>query len=122
MCIVCNQKEALKVVEQGFELMAGALAEMLNIIERVKGTGFVLGDAEERARVAAALLLSGDLDTEAQPDMFAASQQAPAGVPADIWAAMPDEVRGLLLDAQSKGANVQVIKLSDIISEPETKH
>lgn len=44
------------------------------------------------------------------------------GDPAEIWQAMPPEVRALMLAAQESGGKVQVVKLSDILGEPETKH
>lgn len=71
--------EALEVLEQGVESLALSLCEVLQVIDRVKSTGFVLGDSEQQAVVRARALLDGGDDTGVQPDLFAACQQPENG-------------------------------------------
>lgn len=53
----------------------------------------------------------------------AADEPAPEGMPADVWAALPANLRDVINRATMNGAKLQVVNLSDIMAdESVTKH
>lgn len=118
MCIVCQGKEVAKFQEQAIEALAKSLEEMVDLVKRYCPCA-VPSEAGKLAR-AEGLLTDGFDPVPADPEER--SQGAPRGIPEPVWAAMPDGLRAVILAAEQLGGEVQVVKLSDILEEVETKH
>ena len=116
MCIVCKMKEA-GISEGALELVE-ALAEFAtvtaNALARCKAEGAELQTEEELALLGLATMF------EAAP---AANEPAPEGFTAEMWAAIPANLRDIISRVTANGGKVQVMSLSDIMAdESTTKH
>lgn len=51
------------------------------------------------------------------------AEEAPEGLPVEVWQAMPPELREIIRGAITKGAKLQVVSLSDMMADESiTKH
>jgi len=114
MCIICKIKEA-GISEEALE-MVETLAEFAvvtsNGLVRLKSEGALLTAEEELG------LMAGQ-------SMFerASKEEAPEGMPPDLWESMPPELRRIVQAAITNGGKLQVVNLSDIMpDESTTKH
>ena len=118
MCIICKIKQA-GISEEGLE-MVEALAEFAavaaNAIARLKAEQSALLNAEEELGLLAGRVM---FEQRVSPE----AEEAPEGLPVEVWQAMPPELREVIRGAITNGAKLQVISLSDMIAdESATKH
>lgn len=123
MCIVCKTKELAVLQVESVEALADTVGELLAVLDRVKGTGFVFGDGESAAMARAVALLRAD---DAPPADSAASgpADAPEGIPPALWASVPPDVQTQLREAVALGAKLQIVSAEDMMNELNnaTKH
>lgn len=117
MCIICKMKQA-GISEEALE-MVEALAEFAvvaaNGLARLKAEGAILNAEEELGLLAGRVMFEQRVSPEAE--------EAPEGLPVEIWQAMPPELREVIRGAITNGAKLQVISLSDMMAdESATKH
>lgn len=116
MCIICEMREA-GASEEALEL-AAALADfavtVANGLARLKTEeGALLTAEEELALLSGRALFEGDDKDEA----------APEGVPGEVWASAPPQLRAIIKAAITNGGSVQVVSLSDMMpDESITRH
>lgn len=114
MCIICKMREA-GASEEALKI-ANDLAEIAvvaaNGLARLKAEQGALLNAEEEMALLAAAALFGQED-----------EPAPDGVPVEVWASAPPQLRAIIRAAITNGGSVQVVPLSDIMGgESATKH
>ena len=114
MCIVCKMREA-GASEEALQL-ASDLAEIAvfasNSLARLKAQGAKLTDEEEMALLAAQMLFGKDED-----------EAAPEGVPGEVWASAPPQLRAIIRASITNGGSVQVVSLSDMMADESiTRH
>ena len=112
MCIICKIKQA-GISEEALE-MVEALGKFAvvsaKLIARLKAEQSASLNAEEE------LALLGLATMFEMPP-------APEGMPADVWAALPANLRDVINRATTNGAKLQVISLQDMrADESITKH
>lgn len=114
MCIICQMREA-GASEEVLEL-AEVLAELsvtaANGLNRLKAQGALLTAEEEMALLAVQTLFGKDDD-----------EAAPEGVPGEVWASAPPQLRAIIRAAITNGGSVQVVSLSDMMADESiTRH
>lgn len=117
MCIICKMKQA-GIIEEALE-MVESLAEFAvvaaNGLARLKAEGAVLTAEEELGLLAGRVMFEQRVSPEAE--------EAPEGLPVEVWQAMPPELREVIRGAITNGAKLQVISLSDMMADESiTKH
>lgn len=125
MCIVCKAKELAVLQVETVEALAESVGALLAVLDRVKATGFVLGDAEAAAMARAVALLRAD-PSPATDSAASGLADAPEGIPPALWASLPPDVQAQLAEAIVMGAKLQIVSVEDIMQELEpnstTKH
>lgn len=119
MCIICKIKQA-GISEEALE-MVESLAEFAvvasNGLARLKAEGALLNAEEELG------LLAGRVMFEQRVAQEGEAEEAPEGLPVEVWQAMPPELREIIRGAITNGAKLQVVSLSDMMpDESITKH
>lgn len=117
MCIICKMKQA-GISEEALE-MVESLAEFAvvaaNGLARLKAEGALLNAEEELGLLAGRVMFEQRVSPEAE--------EAPEGLPVEVWQAMPPELREVIRGAITNGAKLQVISLSDMMADESiTKH
>ena len=117
MCIICQMKKA-GISEEALE-MVESLAEFTvvaaNGLARLKAEGALLNAEEELGLLAGRVMFEQRVSPEAE--------EAPEGLPVEVWQAMPPELREVIRGAITNGAKLQVISLSDMMADESiTKH
>ena len=117
MCIICQMKKA-GISEEALE-MVESLAEFAvvaaNGLARLKAEGALLNAEEELGLLAGRVMFEQRVSPEAE--------EAPEGLPVEVWQAMPPELREVIRGAITNGCKLQVINLSNIIpNKSTTKH
>ncbi len=116
MCIICKIKQA-GISEEALELveaLAEFTVEVSNGLNRLQAEGAKLAE-EERLALLGVATMFGQGPGEDEP--------APEGVPAEIWAVLPANLRQIMQAAITNGAKLQVVSLSDMMpDESITKH
>lgn len=117
MCIICKMKQA-GISEEALE-MVESLAEFAvvaaNGLARLKAEGALLNAEEELGLLAGRVMFEQRVSPEAE--------EAPEGLPVEVWQAIPPELREVIRGAITNGAKLQVISLSDMMpDESITKH
>lgn len=117
MCIICQMKKA-GISEEALE-MVESLAEFAvvaaNGLARLKAEGALLNAEEELGLLAGRVMFEQRVSPEAE--------EAPEGLPVEVWQAMPPELREVIRGAITNGCKLQVVNLSDIMpDESTTKH
>ena len=114
MCIICEMREA-GASEEALKI-ANDLAEIAvvaaNGLARLKAEQGALLNAEEEMALLAAAALFGKED-----------EPAPDGVPGEVWASAPPQLRAIIRAAITNGGSVQVVSLSDMMADESiTRH
>lgn len=117
MCIICKMKKA-GISEEAFE-MVESLAKFAvvaaNGLARLKAEGALLNAEEESGLLAGRVMFEQRVSPEAE--------EAPEGLPVEVWQAMPPKLREVIRGAITNGAKLQVISLSDMMADESiTKH
>jgi len=123
MCIVCKTKELAVLQVEIVEALAETVGELLAVLDRLKATGFALGDKEAAAMARAVALLRAD-DAPQADSPASGPANAPEGVPPALWASLPPDVQAQLAEAVALGAKVEIVSASDMMNELNnaTKH
>jgi hypothetical protein len=112
MCIICKIRQA-GISEEALE-MVESLAEFAV----VASNGLARLKAEEELG-----LLAGRVMFEQRVAQEGEAEEAPEGLPVEVWQAMPPELREIIRGAITKGAKLQVVSLSDMMADESiTKH
>ena len=108
---------------QTVEALADTVGELLAVLDRVKATGFALGDKETAAMARAVALLRAD-DAPATDSAASGPADAPEGIPPALWASLPPDVQAQLTEAVALGAKLQIVSAEDMMNELNnvTKH